>query len=73
MLVIAMPFVFGPQRTAGVGQRLLIGLLLGLTFFLINYLLGNVVLLYGYPPSGRGRAAIAAVPGGGFYALRRLR
>lgn len=50
MLVIAMPFVFSPQRSASTGQRLLIGLLLGLAFFLVNYLLGNVVLLYGYPP-----------------------
>ena len=50
MLVVAMPFVFGPQRSAGTGQRLLIGLLLGLAFFLSNYLLGNVVLLYGFPP-----------------------
>ncbi len=50
MLVIAMPFVFGPQRASGAGQRLLIGLMLGLAFFLMNYLLGNVVLLYGYSP-----------------------
>jgi len=73
MLVIAMPFVFGPQRTAGTGQRLLIGLLLGLAFFLLNYLLGNVVLLYGYSPLVGASLPSLLFLGAGFYALRRLR
>ncbi|MDZ7622027.1 MAG: LptF/LptG family permease [Candidatus Competibacteraceae bacterium] len=73
MLVIAMPFVFGPQRTAGVGQRLLIGLLLGLVFFLLNYLLGNVVLLYGFPPLVGASLPTLLFMGGGLYALHRLR
>lgn len=73
MLVVAMPFVFGPQRTAGTGQRLLIGLLLGLLFFLSNYLLGNVVLLYGFPPLVGATAPTLLFLGAGFFALRRLR
>ncbi|MGB2680792.1 MAG: LPS export ABC transporter permease LptG [Candidatus Competibacter sp.] len=73
MLVVAMPFVFGPQRSAGVGQRLLIGLLIGLSFFLGNYLLGNVVLLYGYPPFLGAISPALLFLGGGFLALRRLR
>jgi lipopolysaccharide export system permease protein len=73
MLVVAMPFVFGPQRSAGAGQRLLVGLLLGLAFFLINYLLGNVVLLYNYPPLAGASLPALLFLAGGFYALRRLR
>ncbi|MBZ4195008.1 MAG: LPS export ABC transporter permease LptG [Candidatus Contendobacter sp.] len=73
MLVVGMPFVFGPQRSSGVGQRLLIGLLLGLAFFLFNYLLGNVVLLYGYPPLLGASLPSLLFLGAGFYALRRLR
>ncbi len=73
MLVIAMPFVFGPQRSVGVGQRLLVGLLLGLAFFLVNYLLGNVVLLYGYPPLVGASLPTLLFLGVGFLALRRLR
>ncbi|MDS4019703.1 MAG: LPS export ABC transporter permease LptG [Candidatus Competibacter sp.] len=73
MLVVAMPFVFGPQRSAGTGQRLLVGLLLGLAFFLVNYLLGNVVLLYGYPPLAGAILPSLLFLGGGFYALHRLR
>lgn len=73
MLVVAMPFVFGPQRSVGAGQRLLVGLLLGLVFFLLNYLLGNVVLLYGYPPLAGAILPSLLFLGTGFYALRRLR
>ena len=73
MLVIAMPFVFGPQRASGAGQRLLIGLMLGLAFFLMNYLLGNVVLLYGYSPLVGASLPSLLFLGAGFYALRRLR
>ncbi|MDS4027471.1 MAG: LPS export ABC transporter permease LptG [Candidatus Contendobacter sp.] len=73
MLVVAMPFVFGPQRSAGTGQRLLVGLLLGLTFFLSNYLLGNVVLLYGLPPLMGASLPTLLFLGVGFYALHRLR
>ncbi|HRD66537.1 MAG TPA: LPS export ABC transporter permease LptG [Candidatus Competibacter sp.] len=73
MLVVAMPFVFGPQRSVGTGQRLLVGLLLGLAFFLANYLLGNIVLLYGYPPLAGAILPSSLFLGAGFYALRRLR
>lgn len=73
MLVIAMPFAFGPRRTAGAGQRLLIGLLLGLLFFLLNYLLGNVVLLYGLPPLMGACLPTLLFIGAGLYALGRLR
>lgn len=73
MLVVAMPFVFGPQRSAGTGQRLLVGLMLGLAFFLINYLLGNIVLLYGLPPLAGASLPTLLFLAGGFYALQRLR
>jgi lipopolysaccharide export system permease protein len=73
MLVVAMPFVFGPQRTASTGQRLLVGLLLGLVFFLINYVLGNVVLLYGYPPLVGAILPSLLFLAAGFLALHRLR
>ena len=73
MLVIGMPFVFGPQRSAGTGQRLLVGLLLGLAFFMANYLLGNVVLLYGYPPLVGAILPSLLFLAAGFLALHRLR
>ncbi len=73
MLLVAMPFAFAHQRSGGVGQRLMIGIMIGLVFFLANRMLGNVVLLYGYPP-----ALGAALPsmiflGCGLFALKRMR
>lgn len=73
MLIVAMPFAFGSQRQTGVGQRLLIGLLLGLIFFLSNYALGNVVLLYDYPALVGAILPSLLFMGAGFYALQRLR
>ncbi len=73
MLVVAMPFVFGQQRSTGVGYRLVTGLLLGLAFFLVNYLLGSVVLLYGYPPLWGAALPSLFFLGLGFWALNRLR
>lgn len=34
MAVLALPFVFGPLRSAGAGQRLMVGLLIGLTYLI---------------------------------------
>lgn len=73
MLFIAMPFVFGPQRKTGAGQRLLIGVLLGLAFYLANRMLGNTVLLYGLPPwLGASLPTLTFFLAGG-YALHRVR
>ena len=73
MLFIGMPFVFGSQRKTGAGQRLLIGVLLGLGFYLINRLLGNMVLLYGiHPILGASLPTLMFFLAGGF-ALHRMR
>ena len=73
MLFIAMPFVFGPQRTAGFGQRLVIGVFIGLIFYLLNRMLGNLVLLYDFPPwFGAGLPTLLFFAAG-TYTLRRIR
>lgn len=73
MLFIAMPFVFGSQRRIGTGQRLLIGVFLGLLFYLANRMLGNLVLLYGYAPLLGASLPTLAFFAGGLAALRRMR
>lgn len=50
MILIAMPFVMGSLRHAGVGQRILIGFLGGLVFYLVNRLSGQMGIVYGLPP-----------------------
>lgn len=46
MIVLAMPFVFGSLRNVGAGQRILVGFMLGLGFFIFNRLIGNAGLVY---------------------------
>lgn len=46
MIILAIPFVFGSLRNVGAGQRILIGFLIGLSFFIVNKLAGNAGLLY---------------------------
>lgn len=50
MIVLALPFVFGSLRDAGMGKRIVIGFMLGLGFYLFNTLSGQIGLVYKLPP-----------------------
>lgn len=49
MMVLAIPFVFGQQRSGGIGARLFTGIVLGLAFFVVSRGFGFFGLLYGIP------------------------
>lgn len=72
MILLAVPAVFTYSRSGGMGQRLFIGVVLGLAFGVLNRGLGHAAALYGFPP-----LAAAALPTGMFlglalYLFRRL-
>jgi lipopolysaccharide export system permease protein len=73
LLFVAMPFVFGSHRSASTGQRIVIGIFLGLLFFLMNRMLGNLVMLYGYHPIIGASFPTLAFFAGGALALKRMR
>lgn len=50
MILLAIPFVFGSLRTVSVGQRIVIGALIGIGFYLFNGIFGRVGLVYNLPP-----------------------
>lgn len=50
LVVFALPFAFGSLRSAGAGQRLFMGGLIGLVFFLINEIVASTGPVYGVPP-----------------------
>lgn len=51
MLLIAMPLVFtSSPRTGGTGQRVIIGLLLGILFFIFNRAINQLGIVYGLMP-----------------------
>ncbi|VAW78455.1 Lipopolysaccharide export system permease protein LptG [hydrothermal vent metagenome] len=72
MLLIAIPFIFGSIRTTNSGQRLMIGVLVGMGFVMIDKGLNNMGLAYGYPAiisAGAPSVLFALI---GLYYIRRL-
>jgi len=47
MVFAALPFVFGPLRSVGIGQRMLVGVLTGLGFYLLNQAAAEFGLAFG--------------------------
>ena len=51
MLLLSLPFVFASQRAGGVGQKMFIGILLGIGYFLLNRLVTHLGLANGLSPA----------------------
>jgi lipopolysaccharide export system permease protein len=51
MLILTIPLVFGSLRAVNAGQRIFIGVMIGIGFFLGNNLLNHAGLVYGLPPA----------------------
>lgn len=49
MLLLAVPFVFGTLRSVGIGQRILVGFLVGFGFHILNQAFGHLGLVYTLP------------------------
>ena len=50
MMLLAIPFVFGPLRTVGVGSRILVGALIGIGFHLLNQMSSYMGLVFHINP-----------------------
>ena len=50
MTILALPFVFGSLRSAGAGARLVVGLIIGLTYYVAGQVLTNGGEVYGLDP-----------------------
>ena len=50
MILLALPFVFGSLRSVTIGQRVMVGSLLGITFYLVNGMFSRLGLLYDIAP-----------------------
>ena len=64
MMLLAVPFVFGPLRSVSIGQRIFVGFLVGLGFFLFNRAFNHVGIVYDIPP-----ILSASLPALGFFVL----
>lgn len=50
MLLMALSFIFGPLRSVTMGARVIMGVLTGFGFFILNEVFGPVSLVYQLPP-----------------------
>jgi len=64
MIGLALPFCLGSQRTGNVSARVLLGVLLGMGFYLLNGLSSNLGVINGWPA-----LPTAAAPSGLFLVL----
>ncbi|MDE1922298.1 MAG: LPS export ABC transporter permease LptG [Gammaproteobacteria bacterium] len=71
--LLALPFVFGPLRTTGAGTRTVVGVLLGVVFFLITRTVENGGQLFGLEPVVVGWLPTAVIGLGTIIAISRTR
>ena len=50
LCMLAVPFVLGPLRSSGAGLRIVLGIAIGVIYFLVNRTLENSGAIYGMPP-----------------------
>ena len=50
MLFLAMPFIFGRYRQNNLSKRILIGVLIGISFFIVSSILPNIGIVLGIYP-----------------------
>ena len=73
MVLLAVPFVFGSLRDTGMGQRVLVGVLVGIGFHIANSSLSNLGLLQGMPPLLSAALPTLLFFAGGVFWIRRVR
>ena len=73
MMILAIPFVFGPLRSSTMGSKLLAGATVGFGFHIINRFLGSVSQVYQFSPklAAIGPTCLFALLG--LYLMRRVR
>lgn len=73
MLILAAPLVFGFQRNAGTGQRIFIGIMIGVVYLLTDRMISRSGLLYGLPPLLSALLPLLLFSAVGLFMLRRVR
>ncbi|TCJ19527.1 LPS export ABC transporter permease LptG [Parasulfuritortus cantonensis] len=72
MLLLALPFAYQQARGGKIGNRVLLGILIGLGFHLINRMSGNLGLLNDWPPTLSALLPLTVFSIAALVALRRV-
>jgi len=73
MLILAMPFLFGSTRGGGAGQRVFIGIVVGIVFYLANRSANDLGVVYGFSAILSAFLPSFIFFGIGLFALSRIR
>lgn len=71
MLLLALPVIFGSLRHAGTGQRVFVGSLIGIGYYLVAELFSHIGIVYGLAPPVAAMAPVILFTLVGIVALRR--
>lgn len=72
MILIAIPLLLGSSRSTGMGRRMLIGILVGILYYLVSRTFGYLALLFGVSPFLAATAPPAIFIAAGLVLLRRV-
>lgn len=73
MVLLAVPFVFGSVRHVSMGKQILLGFLVGVTFYIVSRLIGEVSIVYGVPAIVSALLPTLLIIGLTIWSYRRIR
>jgi lipopolysaccharide export system permease protein len=74
MLLITMPLVFATRpRSGGVGQRILLAILIGIVYFVVNRVINHLGLVLNIVPLLSASLPLLLLVAASLYFLRRVR
>lgn len=73
MMILAIPFIFGPLRSSTMGSKLIVGITAGFSFHLLNHFFGPLSTVFQWPSelAAFGPTIIFAIIG--YYLMKRVR
>lgn len=73
MLLVATPFVIGVRRGVSTGSRMMIGIVIGMSFNIIDKITGHLSLIYQLNPAFMSVLPSAVVFSMAFYAIKKVK
>lgn len=73
MMILAIPFIFGPLRSSTVGAKLVIGAVIGFSFHILNRFFGPMSTVYQLPPELAALGPTVLFAGLGLYLMSKMR
>lgn len=73
MIALVFPLIFGSQRQVSIGQRIFVGIMIGMSFHLLNQIFGNLSVVYQLPAVMGAFLPSLVLVSAAFFLMRRLR